>query len=85
MIFALDFFWVDDDASRQEVARDMQHAPSLAIIESRVRATLRNVRLRDRRVNLCIIRDPRGRMLSEIDVAADLRCSDQAVKVDLSV
>jgi hypothetical protein len=66
MIYALEFFWVRADGSREEIARETQRAKALDVVESRARAILRNVLLGDRRANLCMIKNPTGKLLSEI-------------------
>jgi hypothetical protein len=66
MIYGLEFFWVDADGSREEIARESQRANSLDVVESRARAMIRNVLLGDRRANFCIIKNPTGKLLSEV-------------------
>jgi hypothetical protein len=64
VIYALEFFWMTEDGSREQIARQWQPAPSQEVIEARARAVIRNVLLGGRRANLCIIRDTRGERLS---------------------
>jgi hypothetical protein len=66
MIYALEFFWVRADGSREEIARETQRAKALVVVESRARAILRNVLLGDRRANFCVIKNPTGKLLSEV-------------------
>jgi hypothetical protein len=66
MIYALEFFWVAADGCREEIARETQRANSLDVIESRARAIIRNVLLGERRANFCVIKNPKGKLLSEV-------------------
>ena len=64
MIYALEFFWMGDDGSREQIARQWQPAQSQEVIEARARAVIKNVLLGGRRANLCVIKDTRGKRLS---------------------
>jgi hypothetical protein len=66
VIFALDFYWINADGSRDEISRDIQQASSIEIVEKRTRAILKHVVLRSRRANFCVIKTSSGRVLREI-------------------
>jgi hypothetical protein len=74
VIFALDFYWINADGSRDEILREIQQAPSIEIVERRARAILKHVVLRSRRANFCVIKTSSGRVLREIgDAGLSLR------------
>jgi hypothetical protein len=66
MIYGLEFFWVRADGGREEIARETQRANSLDVVESRARAVIRNVLLAGRRANFCLIKNLKGKLLSEV-------------------
>jgi hypothetical protein len=65
-MFRLEFFWVDEHGRQEELARQSQTAPSSDVVEARARATLKNVLLKGRRSNLCVIKDARGKALTVV-------------------
>ena len=66
MIYALEFYWVDEAGRQEQLTRQQETADSLESLEARARATLRNVLLDGRRSNLCLIKDLRGRTLRAV-------------------
>jgi hypothetical protein len=64
VIYTLEFYWEDEDGRRAEIGRQWQQANSKKVIEARARATIKNVVLGGRRINLCIIKEAKGKTLS---------------------
>jgi hypothetical protein len=60
LFFALEFYWVDADGSRELINCQWQNAESTEIVAARARATIKHVLLKDRRVNFCVIRARHG-------------------------
>jgi hypothetical protein len=68
VIYALEFYWVDQEGRQEELVRKLQAADSQKTIEARARATIKNVLLGRslRRANLCVIKDEKGKIVSAV-------------------
>jgi hypothetical protein len=71
VIYALQFYWVDEAGRQEALARQWQQAKSLAVAEARARATLKNVLLGSRRANLCVVKDAKGAMVAAVVGSCD--------------
>jgi hypothetical protein len=82
VIYALEFYLVDEDGRQEPLTRQEQKAESLKLVEARARPTLKNVLLKGRRANLCVIKDRSGKTLSV--AVSDYKLGAAAQKVGSS-
>ncbi|HLW92280.1 MAG TPA: hypothetical protein VKS78_13415 [Roseiarcus sp.] len=85
MNYVLEFFWINEDGGGEPVARQSCYAPSADIAESLARATMKYVLIDGRQSNLCVIKNPRGRILLKIAAAVRRIAPLHAIDPDLSV
>jgi hypothetical protein len=86
LFFALEFYWVEADGSRELINCQWQNAESTEIVEARARATIKHVLLKDRRANFCVIRARDGNVIEigGVDLASRAPDDESAVIADQS-
>jgi hypothetical protein len=66
LAYVLEFFFVASDGRQTRLDVHRRKFTSVERAETYARIIARNVKLKDQLANLCVVRDNRGRMLSEV-------------------
>ena len=65
MVYVFEFFYLDGK-ERHAIDKMTHRAKSDEQAKDRARSIMRNVKIRDRSVDLCIVKDQRGSTLGEV-------------------
>jgi hypothetical protein len=84
LAFILEFFFVTSDGRQTRLGVERRQFSSVERAEAYSRMVARNVKLKDKLANFCIVRDNRGRTLSEVVYAAAAPKAEKSQKAELS-
>jgi hypothetical protein len=82
LFYALEYYALDADGDKRRLRSDIHHEPSLTHAISYARAVLKYVLIQDVKPDHCLIKDPRGKVLTVVTGMASPR--NDALPIDAS-